>query len=225
MSTATEHHDHPGFVAHHFDDAAQQREAATLGMWAFLATEVLFFGGLFAGYAIYRFLYPAAWIEGSRHLSVLLGTINTIVLLTSSLTVVLAVDAVKRGDRARLVRFLLITIALAVVFVGIKGFEYFEKFQHGHVPGPAFHLEHPYDPAVPVDQVELFFVLYFVMTGLHAFHMVVGILLFGVYTWLAHRGRFDEHYHTPIENIGLYWHFVDVVWVFLFPLLYLIAPA
>lgn len=226
MSTATDHgHDAgPGFLAHHFDDRSQQREAATLGMWAFLATEVLFFGGLFAGYAAYRFSYPDAWVEGSQHLSIPLGTINTTVLLTSSLTVVLAIEAVKRGDRRELVRQLLFTIGLAVVFVGIKGYEYASKFAEGHVPGSAFHLAHPHNPDVPVDQVELFFVLYFIMTGLHAFHMVVGIVLFGVYTWLASKGRYDEHYHTPIENIGLYWHFVDVVWVFLFPLLYLIAP-
>lgn len=216
--------EHAGFLAHHFDDPAQQREAATLGMWAFLATEVLFFGGLFAGYAAYRYVYPEAWIEGSRHLSVLLGTVNTTVLLTSSLTVVLAIEAVQRGNQRQLVRWLLATIGLAIVFVAIKGWEYASKFQEGLVPGSGFQLPHAFNPDVPTAQVELFFGFYFVMTGLHAFHMIIGIILIAVYARLAARGRYNEHYYTPVENIGLYWHFVDVVWVFLFPLLYLIAP-
>lgn len=225
MSSATRpDEEHPGFLAHHFDDPAQQREAATLGMWAFLATEVLFFGGLFAGYAAYRFVYPDAWIEGSRHLNVPLGTVNTTVLLTSSLTVVLAIQAVQRSDRRQLVRWLLATIALAVVFVAIKSWEYSMKFEEGLVPGSGFQLPHAFNSEVSVSQVQLFFGFYFVMTGLHAFHMLIGIILLAVYARLAARGRFNEHYYTPIENIGLYWHFVDVVWVFLFPLLYLIAP-
>lgn len=222
---ATEHgHGGPGFLAHHFDDTAQQKEAATVGMWAFLATEVLFFGGLFTGYSVYRFLYPEAWIEGSKHLNVWLGTLNTAVLLTSSFTVVLAVRAVKRGEKDQLVRYLLMTIGLAIGFVLIKTIEYGIKFSHGTVPGAGFQLDHLYNESVSLAHVELFYGFYFVMTGLHAFHMVVGIALFAVYTRLAQLGRYDENYHTPIELIGLYWHFVDLIWVYLFPLLYLIAP-
>ncbi len=223
MSATVEHADSSaGFLAHHFDDRAQQRQAAVIGMWAFLATEVLFFGGLFAGYSVYRFLYPEAWVEGSKHLDHVLGTINTAVLLTSSFTVVLAVRAVKRGEKDHLVRYLLTTIALASLFVVVKTYEYWVKFSHGTVPGAGFELHDLYDPSVSLNQVELFYGFYFVMTGLHAFHMVVGIVIFAVYTRLAQLGRYDENYHTPIEMIGLYWHLVDLIWVFLFPLLYLI---
>ena len=209
-------------VAHQFDDAHQQFAAARLGMWIFLATEVLFFGGLFAGYAYYRTMYPAAFVEGSRHLDVVLGTINTGVLLLSSLTMVLAVRGTQVGDQRATVALLLMTMMLGVVFLGIKGYEYRLKFAEHHVPGRSFTLREIHDPTVDPAHVELFFSLYFGMTGLHALHMIVGIGVVAVVCYVTWKGVFSEQYYTPLEVSGLYWHFVDIVWVFLFPLLYLI---
>lgn len=233
-------------VAHHFDDAEQQRDAATLGMWLFLATEILFFGGMFLGYVVYRTRYPEAFAEGSRHLSVVIGTVNTAVLLTSSLTMAFAVRAAQLGRRRSIVGFLLLTILLGSVFLGVKAFEYADKFQHHLVPGPQFRLEHPTtEDATPsrlglrpdrsagsgrspnlrnaAGHVELFFGFYFAMTGMHALHMVIGVGVLSVIAIQASRGRFSPEFHTPVELTGLYWHFVDIVWVFLFPLLYLIG--
>jgi cytochrome c oxidase subunit III len=210
-------------VAPHFDDAQQQQDAATLGMWLFLGTEVLFFGGLFLGYVVYRSWYPAAFAEGSHHLSVLIGTINTAVLLTSSLTMALAVHASQTGKRKAIVAFLVLTMLLGGVFLAVKAFEYADKFQHRLVPGPRFLLEHPTNPAVHSGNVQLYFGFYFAMTGMHALHMVIGIGVLTVIAVLAGRGRFSAEYYTPVELTGLYWHFVDIVWVFLFPLLYLIG--
>jgi cytochrome c oxidase subunit 3 len=204
-------------LAHHFEDAEQQREAGTLGMWVFLATEVLFFGGLFTAYSVYRWSYPEAFAEASRHLDVLLGAINTAVLICSSLTMAMAVHAAQLGRRRGQVLFLLATIALGSAFLVIKGFEYHHKFVEHLVPGPHF-----FDPGPHAAQVQLFFSLYFAMTGMHALHMVVGV---GLLAWLAggaRRGRYDGAYYSPVENVGLYWHFVDIVWIFLFPLLYLV---
>jgi cytochrome c oxidase subunit 3 len=208
----------PSHLAHQFADAAQQQLAAKLGMWAFLATEVLFFGGMFAGYAVYRARYPEAWSEASRHLDLWLGTINTAVLLTSSLTMALAVDAARTNHPRRTVRHLLETIFLALVFLGIKGWEYAEKWWDHLVPGPHFtwHGDHSAGPA------ELFFSLYFAMTGCHAAHMLIGVVLLGILCRQATRNAFSADYYTPVEMTGLYWHFVDCIWVFLFPLLYLI---
>lgn len=204
-------------VAHHFDDAEQQRLASTLGMWAFLATEVLFFGGMFAGYAVYRSWYPQIWAETSRHLDVLWGTVNTLVLLTSSLTMALAVDAAHHQRARPLRKFLLATILLAVAFVGIKGYEYSHKWHEHLVPGAGFQW-----PGTQIEEsaAELFFSFYFVMTGLHAVHMAVGIGLLAYLAWRAPRA--PAAFINFVENTGLYWHFVDIVWVFLFPLLYLI---
>lgn len=209
-------------VAHHFDDAEQQREAATLGMWLFLGTEVLFFGGMFLGYVVYRSQYPDAFAEGSRHLSVMIGTINTLVLLTSSLTMALSVQAAQLGRRTRIVGFVLLTMLLGAVFLGIKAFEYADKFHHHLVPGAQFAL-HTSRSDIDPRHVELYFGFYFAMTGMHALHMVIG---FGVLTTIAaaaQRRRFSSEYYTPVELTGLYWHFVDIVWVFLFPLLYVIG--
>ena len=210
-------------VAHHFDDAEQQFEAANLGMWLFLATEVLFFGGLFAGYAQYRYWYPEAFTAGSHHLDLVLGTINTAVLLSSSLTMALAVHSSQTSQRRAAVRFLLGTIGLGTVFLGIKAFEYYHKFVEHLVPGRWFDLGEHASKAVSEGHVELFFSYYFAMTGLHALHMVIGVVLLGILTVAAYRGRFSAEYYTPVEMTGLYWHFVDIVWVFLFPLLYLIG--
>jgi cytochrome c oxidase subunit III len=215
-----------GHLAHHFEDLGQQHESANLGMWTFLGTEVMFFGGLFAGFAVYRFNDPTAFATACRQLDIVRGTINTAVLLTSSLTMALAVRAGQEGHAKHQVRYLLLTMLLATTFLGIKATEYYSEYKEHLVPGPSFSTEALQIPAgstpLVIKQTELFFVFYFFMTGLHAFHMVIGI---GLMIWmaiLARRGAFTRVYHTPLELTGLYWHFVDLVWVFLFPLLYLI---
>jgi cytochrome c oxidase subunit III len=208
---------HPA-LAHHFDNLEQQKEASTLGMWVFLVTEVLFFGGLFAAYLVYRSWYPDAFAAASHHLDIVLGTVNTAVLIASSLTMALAVHAAQTGERRLLILFLILTMALGCVFLGIKGVEYAHKFEENHVPGPNFQFEEIYfRPA------QVFLSLYFVMTGLHAIHMIIGL---GIMTWMlvwAWNGTITKEYNSPIEISGLYWHFVDIVWIFLFPLLYLIG--
>lgn len=200
-----------------FDDAVQQHEAATLGMWIFLATEVLFFGGLFTGYTIYRSAYPAAFGEASRHLDIVLGAVNTGVLLLSSLSMAMAVQSAQLGKQRRLLGFLTSTAVLGAVFLAIKFTEYAQKFHEHLVPGLQFAF-----PGAESQHAQLFFSFYFAMTGLHALHMMIGIVMIGVLMVMTLTGRFTPEYHTPIETIGLYWHFVDIVWVFLFPLLYLV---
>jgi cytochrome c oxidase subunit III len=207
-----------GALAEQFDDLGQQHEAASLGMWVFLVTEILFFGALFVGYTVYHTLYAEAFREASHHLDILLGGINTAVLITSSLTMALAVHSAQEGQSRALIRFLLVTMALAVVFLGIKGTEYSHKYHQHLVPGLRFAYEGPH-----AGQVQLFLALYFVMTALHALHVTVGIGLLGVLALLTWRGHFSPDYYAPIETGGLYWHFVDMVWIFLFPLLYLIG--
>jgi cytochrome c oxidase subunit 3 len=217
MLPETAHH-HPPALAHHFDDLGQQHEAATLGMWVFLVTEVLFFGGLFLVYTIYRSWYTDAFAAASRELDLTLGAINTAVLISSSLTMALAVHAAQLGRRRTLMLFLVATMALGGVFLGIKAFEYYTKFVEHHVPGPSFQFEREY-----FRHAQIFFSLYFVMTGLHALHMIIG---FGIMTYMlvwAWNGTITAEYFSPIEISGLYWHFVDIVWIFLFPLLYLIG--
>jgi cytochrome c oxidase subunit III len=192
-------------------------ELNVLGMWLFLASEVMFFGGLFTGYIVYRFLYPEAFAEASRHLDIFLGAVNTVILLTSSLTMALAVNAIQRGNRRLLMVFLVATMLLGTVFLGIKGWEYVHKFEEGLYPGGVFVFPGPY-----AREARLFFSLYFSMTGLHAIHMIGGILFMGLLVILAWRGKFSQHRYDTIELTGLYWHFVDIIWIFLFPLLYLI---
>ena len=208
----------PAALAPHFDDIAQQSEASHLGMWVFLLTEIMFFGGMFTGYAVYRSVYAVAFAEGSHHLDLVLGSINTAVLISSSLTMVLAVHAAQVGQRQLLVGFLLLTMLLGLVFLGLKTVEYTHKFADHLVPGSGFLYAGPH-----ARQVQLFFSFYFGMTGMHALHMIIGIGLLTVLVWLAWRNRFSPMYYTPIEIVGLYWHFVDIVWIFLFPLLYLIG--
>ncbi len=204
-------------LAHQFDDLEQQHEAGWLGMWVFLATEVMFFGGLFTGYAVYRSVYTAAFGDASRQLELGLGATNTAVLICSSLTMAMAVYGAQVGRRRLLVGFLLATLALGSVFLGIKGIEYAHKFEHHLVPGAAFIFPEPYTrPA------EIFFSFYFAMTGMHALHMVIGVGLLAVLVLRAWRGRFSPQHHAAVELTGLYWHFVDIIWIFLFPLLYLI---
>jgi len=208
----------PSAHAHQFETAEQQYETSTLGMWAFLITEIMFFGGLFAGFIVYVSFYAEGFAVGSRHLDLTLGTVNTAVLLGSSLTMAMAVRSAQLGRRNRLLLFLAFTLALGFVFLGIKSVEYSHKFHEHLVPGPNFHVDSPL-----TQNVQLFFSFYFAMTGMHALHMLVGA---GLLTWLmvgAARGRFSSEYFTPVEVTGLYWHFVDIVWIFLFPTLYLVA--
>jgi cytochrome c oxidase subunit 3 len=207
-------------VAHHFEDADQQREASTLGMWAFLVTEVMFFGGVFGAYAVCHHLYPEAFQAASNKLNVILGATNTAVLICSSLSMALAVRAAQTDKVKQIIPWLTLTITLGLVFFVIKYFEYMHKFHENLFPGASFVFEGPHGP-----QAQLFFTLYFVMTGLHASHMIIGI---GIMLWLivrAKKGHFNSAYNSPVEIAGLYWHFVDIVWIFLFPLLYLIGRA
>jgi cytochrome c oxidase subunit 3 len=236
-------HHHPA-LQHQFQTMSQQKEAAVLGMWAFLLTEILFFGGLFMAYMLYRTWYHDAFVAASTSITLIWGLINTIVLIGSSLTMALAVRSAQLSQRKATVNWLIATMVLGTVFLGIKVIEYADKFEHHHVPGPNFVWEeahgdttadashgeeqaagHPgrgSDRANYQLHTQIFFSLYFTMTGLHALHMVIGIGLMSVITWMAYRGRFSSEYYTPVEMSGLYWHFVDIVWIFLFPLLYLI---
>jgi len=208
----------PHQVAHQFDDAEQQYESSSLGMWLFLAQEVLFFGGVFVAYAVYAYIYADAFEAASNHLDLTLGAVNTVVLIASSLTMAMAVHAAQAGGRSAQMGWLAATIGLGSVFLGIKAYEYTHKFHEGLVPGPLFTFSGPDAP-----QHELFLSFYFAMTGLHALHMVIGIGILLVLIVLAARRWFGPQYYTPVEMTGLYWHFVDLVWIFLFPLLYLIG--
>jgi cytochrome c oxidase subunit 3 len=214
----SEHHAGPSALAHQFDSLEQQREASTLGIWVFLLTEVLFFGGLFVTYLVYRTSYSAAFAAASHELLIAAGTANTLVLITSSLTMALAVHAAQTGRQRQLVWLLVATMALGTVFLGVKGFEYYTEWIEHHVPGLNYQFEGAY-----AGPAQIFFSLYFVMTGLHAAHMIVGLGIMAVLVVMSLRGRFTPEYQNPIEVGGLYWHFVDIVWIFLFPLLYLIA--
>ena len=205
----------------HFQTMEQQKDSATLGMWIFLSTEILFFGGLFLNYTINRRTFPAVFADASKTLSLQLGTTNTLVLIASSFTMAMSVWCAEKGKKKLIPIFLLLTLILGGIFLGIKGIEYHDKYVEHHIPGPSFELAPGSDVATNA-HAELYFSLYFGMTGLHALHMVVGV---GLLCWLlkeALRGRFTPEYNTPVENIGLYWHFVDIVWIYLFPLLYLI---
>jgi len=205
-------------LAHHFEDLEQQKETAGIGMWAFLAQEVMFFGGLFAAYVVYRRLYPDAFMEASRHLDVTIGTVNTLVLIGSSLTMALAVREAQVGRGKRCALLIAATAGLAAVFLGIKSFEYAHKWHDFLVPG--FHFD---ATAFQHQGAEMFFVLYFCMTGMHALHMIVGLGLMAVVALRARRGVYTPENHIGVEILGLYWHFVDLVWIFLFPLLYLLG--
>jgi cytochrome c oxidase subunit III len=214
----TGEHGHNPNLQHHFHSMEQQLEASTLGMWVFLVTEIMFFGGMFMAYILYRVLYPEAWVLGSHHLNVSLGALNTGVLICSSLTMALAVRSAQVSSRKGQIVNLILTILLGSTFLVVKYFEYAEKFEHHLVPGPNF------DNTLPqAAQQQLFFSIYFMMTGIHAAHMIVGIGLMLVILVMAIRGRFSAEYYTPVEVSGLYWHFVDIVWIFLFPLLYLLG--
>ena len=206
-------------LRHHFDDSGQQLESSTLGMWVFLLTEIMFFGGMFGAYTVYRNMYPDAFAAASAFMNVKLGATNTAVLICSSLTMALAVRSAQLGRKKQLIAFLSSTLVLGCVFLFIKYLEYHEKWVDHHVPGPSFHFDQPQF----FHQAQILFFLYFAMTGLHAVHMIVGAGLLTTLIAMASRDRFSGGWYTPVELIGLYWHFVDIVWIFLFPLLYLIG--
>ena len=205
-------------LVHQFDDPEQQLDASRTGMWVFLATEVMFFGGMFTGYTLYRSAYPDAFAYASNHLDIWLGSINTAVLICSSFTMALAVHGSEEGRRRRIVFFLVATMVLGAVFLGIKFYEYYQKYVEHLIPGWDF----SFTEANP-GQAAIFFSFYFAMTGMHAVHMIVGLGLLTYLVVKAARRRFSTVYNTPVEIVGLYWHFVDIVWIFLFPLLYLVG--
>ena len=225
------HPPHNPLVAHQFDDLAQQKEAGILGMWSFLATEIMFFGGVLLAYAIYRNEYHYAFAAASNLEMWKVGLFNTFVLLASSFTVVLAVHAAQQGDNKTVFKWIIATIVFGLIFIGIKGYEYHHLYVERLIPGmenfgrPVIdghehrlfgneeHLEKP---------AQIFFSFYFAMTGIHALHMVVGVGIMLYVAWLARRNEFTPDYYNPVEISGLYWHFVDIVWIFLYPLLYLV---
>jgi cytochrome c oxidase subunit 3 len=195
-----------GGAAHAHMNPAQAYEAAKLGLWTFLATEVLLFGGLFTAFIVFRLKFPEMFRADYVHLNRVMGAVNTVVLICSSLTVALGIAAIRKGKQGLLQLFLSLTILQAATFLVIKYFEWTEKFAHGLFPS-----------------TDIFFSLYFMMTGVHGLHVLGGMGILGWMLVLARRGRFSEHYCTPVEISGLYWHFVDLVWIYLFPLFYLIG--
>ncbi len=240
-------HNNAAHLAHHFEHPEQQRQSSTLGMWIFLVTEVMFFGGLFCGYTIYRWQYPEAWVVGSHLLDMFWGGFNTVVLLLSSLTMVLAIWSSQRNKRNLCAFWIVVTMALGLIFLGVKVIEYSSKIEHHLVPNANFnfdpaHVEHYITPksfapslyvaghnfqkaleVVNPGNVRLFYSFYFTLTGLHAIHMIIGEGIMAVMLWMCLKGRFSSEYNNPLEISGLYWHFVDIVWIFLFPLLYLVG--
>ncbi len=215
------HHDQPAHVQHHFVSSDQQFDAAKMGMWLFLVTEILLFSGMFVAYTVYRVWHPEVFAHSSQLLDWRLGGLNTLVLLASSLTVALSIHCIQKGNQKGLFWNLVLTIIFAGCFMIIKFFEYSAKFEHGIFPGASFDPQGAY-AIYDIPYAPQFFSIYFVMTGIHGFHVLVGMVLL---TWLAIRsklGHFSSAWYTPVELTGLYWHIVDVIWIFLFPLMYLI---
>jgi cytochrome c oxidase subunit 3 len=215
--TGVHHH------GHHWASANDEFEGAKQGMWVFLVTEVLMFGGLFVAYTIFRGMYPDMFAEAHKFLDVKMGAINTVVLITSSLTMVLAVTAAQRGRRDQSIVFLVLTLLCAFAFLVVKYFEYSHKIHVGTLPGGLFNQELFANGTITHPKAPLYFSLYFVMTGLHGFHVVVGI---GLISWIllkTVRKEFSPSFYTPVELVGFYWHFVDLVWIYLFPLMYLVS--
>jgi cytochrome c oxidase subunit III len=231
-------HGHPA-LQHHFENMEQQREAGTLGMWVFLVTEIMFFGGMFLAYTLYRSSHGAAFASASNHLDITLGAVNTAVLILSSFTMAMSVYFTQIGKQRAQIVCLIMTIILGLTFLGIKAVEYKAKYDDRLIPGqliPGAHFapkvaEHgdkdPHKlhllPGATLKQVEMFYWIYFAMTGMHAVHMVIGAGLLAFLLYFSIKGRYGPEYHSPVEVIGLYWHFVDIVWIFLFPLLYLLG--
>ncbi len=206
-------------LVHQFDDIVQQRRADTIGMWLFLATEVLLFGGLFATFFVYREMHHEAFVASCETLGMALGGVNTAILLVSSLTMALGVHAAQAGDKKKLIILLLATMALGIVFLGIKAYEYSEKYHHHHIPGFGlpYHFDGPFG-----EQTKLFFAMYFTMTGVHAAHMLIGLTILGILVGRAIRYPTTTENYMPVEISGLYWHLIDLVWIYLYPTLYLI---
>jgi len=211
-------HSKPSFLQHHFAEMSQQTDAAKLGMWVFLVTEVLLFGGLFGFYTFYRAWYPDMFYEAHKTLDVTMGTINTFVLITSSLTMALSIRAMQLGKKKQTVWFLVATLLFAATFLVIKYFEYSHKFHLGMLPGKFY----TYDGIDAVNP-HIFFSVYFLMTGLHGIHVIIGMIIIAWVLVRTLRDDFSPEYYNPIEITGLYWHLVDLIWIFLFPLLYLIG--
>jgi cytochrome c oxidase subunit 3 len=210
-------------LQHHFADMDQQRETSTFGMWLFLVTEIMFFGGLFCAYLVYRATYYEAFVEGSQTMNIWLGATNTAVLICSSLSMALGVRCAQLGKTKMMIILLLITIVFGCAFLGIKAIEYHEHWTAHEFPGPNFNFEGADAAGVSQQNLQIYFSLYWAMTGLHALHMVIGV---GLVAWIiiaGARGMYSPDYYSPVENVGLYWHFVDLVWIYLFPLLYLIS--
>jgi len=236
---AAHEHPHPPYQRHHFESMGQQVDATSFAMWLFLLTEIMFFGGLFTAYLIYRNWYYPAFVVGSHQLDIIWGTLNTAVLISSSFTMAMGVWCAETRRKAALVLCLVLTFVLGLAFLGIKTIEYGEKIEKHHVPG--FHysvqsfvnpesdkdvFEKYHDKALPLDvarHTEVYFSLYFAMTGMHALHMIIGIAILGFMIFRAQAGAYTTGHITFVENFGLYWHFVDIIWIFLFPLLYLIS--
>lgn len=232
-------HEHPPYQRHHFETMAQQFDATNFAMWLFLLTEVMFFGGLFTAYLIMRNWYYPAFVEGSHHLSIFWGTTNTAVLITSSFTLAMGVWCAETRRKSGLILCLALTFILGLAFLCIKGIEWHDEWVDHHVPGlrfteadfinpaldPAVYKEYHDAPLSPgmASKTEEYFFLYFAMTGMHALHMVVGIGILGFIMWRAWAGAYTSGHTTFVENFGLYWHFVDIIWIFLYPLLYLIS--
>jgi cytochrome c oxidase subunit III len=227
-------HEHSSHLHHHFATTDQQREASNFGMWLFLLTEIMFFGGMFTAYLIYRNWYYPAFVAGSHWMIIWAGTVNTTVLICSSFTMAMGVYSAETRNRKALLRYLFATLTLGFVFLGIKAYEWHDEWEHHHVPGLNFSINEftHVDPRYPLDKplapdmaekTQSYFSLYFLLTGVHALHMVVGVSILLVLIFQVWGGAYTTGHMTMIENFGLYWHFVDIVWIFLFPLLYLIS--
>jgi len=210
--------DHPSFLAHHFHEVEQQKESAKLGMWIFLLTEILLFGGLFVAYSVFRAWNPEMFFDAHKQLNVYMGTLNTFVLISSSVTIALSIRSIQLGDKKRTMQLLFITLLLAAVFLVVKYFEYSHKIHLGQLPGKYYTFE-----GLEGTNPHVFFSIYFLMTGLHGVHVILGM---AAITWILYKtskGRFSAEYYTPVEMVGLYWHLVDLIWIYLFPLFYLIG--
>lgn len=223
---------HPSYMKHQFESVGQQHETASFGMWVFLLTEVMFFGGMFCAYLVFRNWYHAAFVAGSNTLDIVLGTLNTALLICSSCTMAMGVHSAEVRKKKQLIVYLLATLILGLGFLVIKGVEWDAKFVAHHVPGPNFSIEEFVHPANPkaitlapdmAEKTQIYFSLYFLLTGMHALHMIIGCVIIVFLIFGASRGVYTGGHVVPIENFGLYWHFVDIIWIFLFPLLYLIS--
>jgi cytochrome c oxidase subunit III len=235
---AEAHHEHPPYQRHHFESVEQQFDTTNFAMWLFLLTEVMFFGGLFTAYLILRNWYYPAFVAGSHQLNIGWGTANTAVLITSSFTMAMGVWNAEMKRKGGLLLCLWVTFILGLAFLGIKSIEYHEKWEKHHIPGIRYSVKSFVDPASDPDiaqygdkplapdmaaKTELYFFLYFAMTGMHALHMIIGIAILGFMIYRAKNDAYTTGHVTFVENFGLYWHFVDIIWIFLFPLLYLIS--